>query len=611
MASFKDIDPSLSPSSRIKRASDDEKFNFIKNIFPTIFHYIQNTLPFASVVHVVPDVYIQVYKLRFDYDGIIEKISTGATVTDVAAIIKAIDIFQITDVRDVTTVMSSGKTPGSANFTINQLLLNESLVETVDLAGFKYVTPEEALKNVGNTDVIIDFMDIVKVFERNRFDDDYTCTFTGFITSITHRDQPKMDYSYQYGAHDISTAMRLAPVLSQINLQQLMVTGDGAIPLQDNLIWDSPLVANKPAIELIKDLINNSWWTYPNTAQIETSTQPSDNKKFTRLQILNPSAIGLLQLNVFPANLTDIKAYGAVFKSNLNLSFYQQSDKLPYDVCKDIADTIGLEFYATPEGNLYFGIPKWDIDVDGSYYSIDSNGIISRSGYYDLNGDLVDDPIQSQDYIAESDLYTINEEDFLGYEETSTLENVSTRVDVSILDWSQDILSAKNATVIPSAFRESFFFSYPDLQFWNLEKVQANSEILREMTKYGIRPFPVKGKVFLKSDEAIKAYAQFVYDKLKGMRKQAKLTILPRPEIRAGRTIRIPHKNLIAYVMNVTNSVMPKKSASTTLSLAFIRNADLDPENSRFGRTYDSSEVEAAYGSFVPAGTFDFTSLPG
>jgi len=611
MASFKDIDPSLSPSSRIKRASDDEKFNFIKNIFPKILHYIQNTLPFASVVHVVPDVYIQIYKLRFDYDGIIEKISTGATVTNVGAIIKAIDIFQITDVRDVTTVMSSGKTPGSANFTINQLLLNESLVETIDLAGFKYVTPEETLKNVGNTDVIIDFMDIVKVFERNRFDDDYTCTFTGFITSITHRDQPKMDYSYQYGAHDITTAMRLAPVLSQLSIQSMITSDEGSIKLQENVIYDNPLVANKPAIELIKDLINNSWWTYPNTAQIEQSSKPSDNKKFTRLQILNPASIGLLSLNVFPSNLADIKAYGAVFKSNLNLSFYQQSDKLPFDVCKDIADTIGLEFYATPEGNLYFGIPKWDIDVDGSYYSIDSNGIISRSGYYDLNGDLVDDPIQSQDYIAESDLYTINEEDYLGYEKTSSLENISTRVDVSILDWSQDILSTKNATVIPSAFRESFFFSFPDLQFWNLEKVQANSEVLREMTKYGIRPFPVKGKVFLKSDEAIKSYAQFVYDRLKGMRKQGKLTILPRPEIRAGRTIRIPHKNLIAYVMSVTNSVMPKKSASTTLALAFIRNADLDPENSRFGRTYDASEVEAAYGSFIPAGTFDFTSLPG
>lgn len=611
MAKFRDIDPSLSPSSRIKRAGDDERNNFVKNIFPSILHFLQQALPFPTVVHIIPDTYVQVYKLRFDYDTINEKLSTGATVTDLNVLIKAIDIFQIIEVRDVSTTMGTGKNPGSANFTLNQQPMNQDLIETIDLAGFTYVTPEERLKQIGNTDVIIDYMDIVKVFERNRFDDDYTCTFTGFITSIVHRNQPKVDYAFQYGAHDISTAMRLAPVQSQLSLQSMITAGDGTVPLMENLIWDNPLVANKPAIELLKDLINSSWWTYPNTAQIDQLTKPSDNTKFTRVQILNPQSIGLLGLNVFPDNLSDIKAYGTVFKSNLNLSFYQQSDKLPFDVCKDIADTIGLEFYATPEGNLYFGIPKWDIDIDGSYYADQGQDLIDRMGYYDLNGTLVQDPIESQDYIAETDLYTINEEDFLSYEETGTLENIVTRVDIGVLDWSQDLMSSMNMSVLPSAYRESFFFSYPDLQFWNLAKIQANSEALREMTKYGIRPMPVKGKVFLKTAEAIKSYAQFTYDKMKGTRKQGKLSIVPRPEIRAGRTIRIPHLSIIAYVLSVTNTVVPKKSATTTLTLGFIRNADTQPKSSRYGRAYELSEVENAYGAFVPAGTFDFTSLSG
>lgn len=611
MADFKDIDPGLSPSSRTAKADGDRKTNFIRNIFPEILHFLQQNLPFPIVIHIVPDVFIQVFKLRFDYEAINQTLTNQSSVVNVSALISGIDIFQINDVRDVTTNMLSGKNPGSANFTLNQALINTKLVETFDLVDSKFVSNKERLKNIDNMDVMIDFMDILKVFERNRFTDDYTCTFTGFITSVGHRDQPKVDFSYQYGAHDITTALRLAPVISQISLQQMVTTGVGKPLIESNLIWDNSLVADRPAIDLIKDVIDSSWWTYPQTAQVEESTNVSDNTKFTRVQILNPTEIGLLKLNIFPSNLPDIRAYGTVFNRTLNLSFYQQRDRLPYDVCKDLADVIGLEFYGTPEGNLYFGIPKWDIDIDGSYYFFPEDGVIGRSGYYDLSGNISDDPNETKDFAAESDIYTINEEDVLGYEDQSSIENVVTRVDIGITDWSQDIMRTKNVSVLQSAYREQFFFSYPDLKFWDPNSISANSDAIREMTRLGVRPMPVQAKVFLTTDESMKAYAQFTYDRLKGMRKQAKLTIVPRPEIRQGRTIRIPYKNLIAYVLGVTNSVIPKKSASTTLQLAFLRSATMDIKKSRLVHVSDQSSVEKKYGSFVPAGTFDFTELAG
>jgi len=616
MVDFASIDPGSQPSARKAQADDDARTGFIRNTIPTILHYIanmvQNALPVPTSVHVAPDFYIQVFKLRFNYDAITNALASGSTSTDISAIIQGIDIFQLNDLRNVTSAMSCGKNPGSAGFTLNQLLINDKLVETIDVHGQKFLTPRETLKNVKNPDVTIDYMDIVKVFIRNRFPDptnganNYSCTFTGFITSVTHIDQPKVDFAYQYGAHDISTALRLAPVPSQINLQQMVNGGPGYQQLQKNIYWNNPLVVNQSAIDTIKTLIDSSWWTYPNSAQVLTKTQPSDNAKVSRVQILNPSSLGLLNLNIFPANLPNIRAYGSVFNRNMNLAFYQQSDKLPYEVCKDLADVIGLEFYATPEGNLYFGIPKWDIDIDGSYYAIE-NSIITRTGFFDLNGTL--SSIPSQSYVSEIDAYTINQEDVIGYEETGSVENIYTRVDVGFVSWDEDLLATLNPSVSQSVFKEKFFFSFPDIKFWDPSSMDNNSEFLREMTRYGVRPFPVSGKAFLQTDEAIKAYAQFVYDKLKGQRTQAKLTIVPRPEIRAGRTIRIPYKNLIAYVTSATNSVVPKKSASTTLQLSFIRSAEYDPEKSRFSFDGLTSIVEQKYGSFIPAGTFDFTAL--
>lgn len=608
-ASFENVDPSLSPSSSAAKAQGDKANNFIKNIFPEIFHFLQQNLPFPIIVNVVPDTFVQIFKLRFNYQAINETLTNQTSVTNVGALIEGIDVFQISDVRDVTSTMSCGKNPGSASFTLNQMLINNRLVESLDLIGSKFVPKKELLRNVDNSDVVIDFMDILKVYERNRFTDDYTSIFTGFITSVGHKDQPKVDFSYRYGAHDVTTALRLAPIVSQVSMAQLVTAGTGQVISQSNLIWDNPLVANKPAIDLLKDIIGGTWWTYPQTSQVEESNQVSDNSKFTRVQILNPSEIGLLKLNVFPSNLPNLKAYGAVFSKNLNLSFYQQRDKLPYDICKDIADVIGLEFYGTPEGNIYFGIPKWDIDIDGGYYGSVGDGIVFRKGFYSLDGEMVEDSENTQDFAEEADIYTINEEDVLDYEEQSSIENVITRVDVGITDWSQDVLRNKNISVLQSAFREQFFFSYPDIQFWNPETIASSTEALREFTRLGIRPFPVQSKVFLSSDESMKAYAQFCYDKLKGMRKQAKLTIIPRAELRAGRTIRIPYKNLIAYGLSVTNSVMPKKSASTQIQLGFIRSADIDIEKSRFSHIDPKSAIEEAYGSFIPSGTFDFTSL--
>ena len=105
----------------------------------------------------------------------------------------------------------------------------------------------------------------------------------------------------------------------------------------------------------------------------------------------------------------------------------------------------------------------------------------------------------------------------------------------------------------------------------------------------------------------------FRYNFLKANRRTGSLKIPFRPELLAGRTIRVPSKNIIAYVDSVTHSFIPKKSATTSLGLKFIRASDVVtndlPPRYKRATGYISTPIENQYGLFVPAGTFDYTAL--
>ena len=585
--------------------------NYIRNIFADVIQYVRYITQFPKSVHIVPDFFIQVHKLSYDYQKFSQVQESGLTTSEIRSDAVKDFVFQINDVRTVKTRMSSSGAIGTASFVLNQRLLDldVNLINTP----IKEDNPFEVSWDF--PDLKIDKMDIVKIFERNRFDDNYSVIFTGMITSIQKVESPRADLQYNYVAGDVSTALRLSTQITTPSLVQLLRDGNLAPELKKQIIWDNPIKAGQNADEIIKRLVEDSWYIYPGNGQI-TETTAIPTTSFTRVEVENPQSLGILNLNVFPDNFRNTRAYGNVFKNFRSLSFFQSREKNRLDLIRELAESTGFEFYATQEGNFNYGIPRYDIDIDGAYYrfSPQAPDLVERVGFYDLNGKLNNTELPNEAYSDEADIYTINPEDLISYEDLDTLDNIFTRVDVTPTDFTQDILNAKSFLL--STLGEQLHFSFPDFQFESPDAFNPEDEKFKDLVRYGMRFFKTGAKPFLITDEAVKAYAQFIYNKLRGARITATISILPRPEMKHGRTIRIPYKNIIAYAPSITHSVIAKKTASTLLTLTFVRSTDLPTppaevagaQTTKYEHDDDPSAIESKYGSFTPAGTFDFTN---
>ena len=585
--------------------------NFLKNIFPQVKNFARYVFQYPKVVNLVPDFFITVYKLEFDYSLIVNTIKKGGDPdSETLKNMVKVSSFQLNDVRDVRTTMAAGKQLGNVSFT-----LNDPLINVLNITQEQLQDPD--LFN--NRELSIDKMDIIKVFKRNRFDDNYSTTFTGYVTSVQHRDVPKSDFAFVYTGSDITTALRLSQTVTQASMTYLLRNAKPNDPLVSNIYWENSRLLGTNVEEIIQGIIANSSYIYPALNQIRSVGQMPTNDILTRVQVQNPQALGLASLVTFPSNFPSIQAYGNVFKNFNSINFYQSKSKTPFDVIKDMADVIGFEFYALPDGSIYFGIPKYDMDVDGSYYNVDFDGSFVRKGRYELDGTLhpENDPTGFQEtYFSNDEInkYIVLPEDFLSWDEVSPIDNVFTRVDVSPTSFGENITKSK--AFLKEIFGEAFIFCYPDFKFdemtaGNFNGLTSSDEKFRDLIRYGLRIFPVEGKAFLYEDQAIRAYAQFVYDRLKGMRRTGTLSILSRPEIVQGRTIRIPHKNIIGYISSIAHDTKAKKSDQTTCNLTFVRSADIKDEgqDTRFFHDYNYSKIESSLGGFVPAGTFDFTQV--
>jgi len=586
--------------------------NYVRNIFADVQNYVRYITQFPKSVHIVPDFFIQVHKLTYDYGEFAAVQESGLTTNDIVASSVRDFVFQVNDVRTVKTRMSTTGASGSASFTLNQRLLDldYNFIQAKNNLGDSQSNPFEVSWDF--PDLKIDKMDIIKIYERNRFDDNYTVIFTGFITSVQKVESPRADLQYNYVCGDVTTALKLSTQITSPSLVQLMRDGQLNPELKKQIIWDSPFTAGQNADTLIKRLVEDAWFIYPGNGRIQTTTEVPKTD-FTRVEVENPQALGIMNLAVFPDNFTNIRAYANVFANFKSLSFFQSREKNRMDMIRELAEVTGFEFYATQEGNLNYSMPRYDVDIDGSYYRFNPKdpSTVERAGFYDVTGKLGVVPDIS--YENEADIYTINPEDLISYEDIDSIDNVFTRVDVTPTDFTQDFLNSKNFLL--STIGEQLHFSYPDFDFSSPNAFNPNDEKFKDLVRYGMKFFKSSAKPFLITDEATKAYAQFLYNRLWGMRITASCVILPRPELKQGRTIRIPYKNIIAYASSVSHTVIAKKTATTTLNLTFVRSTDLPappPEatgvpTSKYNHTSSESSIEAKYGLFTPAGTYDFT----
>lgn len=594
-----------------KTAPADQE-NFIKNFFASVLNYVKVQTPFPVVNNIVTDFYIDLYKLQYDYNSFNATAKTGrVTSTDVKSYIKAVALFRLTDVRGFKTSMNSDKAIGSVQFDVNNNLIADSFVSgRVTPYGNELDTKYFSVWD--GPDVSIDMMDIIKIYQRNRFDANYTCIFTGFITSNQDRNMPKVDQIYSYTGGDVSTALRLATVVTNPSMSQLINKGYLDPRIAKNVMWDNSELAGRSGLELIQNLIGGSWYIYPSPAQLGTATASGipSGSELTAIEVNKPIGLGLLNVITFPKDFEDLQAYGRSWNSNLG-SLYSSREKFVFDICKDIAETTGFEFYSLPNGDFYYGIPKWDIDVDGSSYFISPTNpnSVQRLGYFSIDGTLKDkaDP---QWLKNEQDQYLIGADDFVSFERGKTIDNIFTRVDVQPSDFSQDVLSQRQ--VLTSIFKgEALSFSYPDFNFKDgRPQLDPNSEEFKDLVRYGMRPFPVSSKIFLKTPADTLYYAKHMYSKLKAMRTTGSLTILPRPEIMQGRTIRIPHINVIAYIKTVSHVLTARKSAATVLGLVYVRSAvTATSDNDQFSIFDSANEIEKKYGYFTPCSSLNYALM--
>ena len=644
----------LNPNDQIEKASakgsEQQLSNFIRNLYPDVVHIDKTVLGlYPSVVHVVPDTFVTVHKLKFDYEKKINEIrgiippptgvkksskSLEGTVgydTTITPYLTFHDVYQLNDVKELNTSASSGKTQGSCTFTIQNNLINTkriySEVATVDSnnkVGF-IESPEPWSVFNGNPDAVIDKMDIVKIFERNRFNDRYSVTFTGFVTNIKKSEISKGETNYTYTCCDVTAVLRMAEIVTSPSIFALIKNNFLPDYLKQSFIWDA-ILSGMRGLDIIKFVLDNAWTIFPPTNELVNEERIPSNLDLTKIEVQNPRDLEIVKLITFPKNIPDLKVYGQVFKNVASVPLYTWRGRYPIDIINDVANVTGFEFYATPEGNLYYGIPKWDMDVDGAYYrrNKDDNSI-ERVGYYNSGGEFFPVTSIQPGMLANFDLattenmqkYTILPEEILNWDEVDDMQRYYTRVELAPTTFNMDM----NSTWIPIG-NEQFFFTYPNFDFSDLNELvgKMGTDEFKDLTRYGLRSYKCDAKPFLSSNESLKAYVEFVYNYLKMARRTATLTIPGRPEMVQGRTIRIPNKNLIAYVDSISHGFIPKKRFVTVLSLKGLREADssYQPKNknkkvpARYERNsgrYPYSTYEKAFGAFVPVGTFDFTQL--
>jgi hypothetical protein len=281
-----------------------------------------------------------------------------------------------------------------------------------------------------------------------------------------------------------------------------------------------------------------------------------------------------------------------IFQKAVRQSFkiYQNTNQMAYNLCREVADAVGYDFYDDPKGNITFQIPKYDLlpRLRGrlGIANQDRKGVVTAGpGLLELGdpkytSDYSDLPYHERDYILDSigqlSQRQVETEDGLVNYVVATGEPHW----IKLADNTMKFLT-RTGTTSPKLLLQELGELQP-AWIGPFKKVSEEADSIRRLIRrFGVRRHNLRALVTgLSATNYLTRYAYQQMIRMNAGIKSGTIGLNQRPDIAIGRTVFMVEAQKLAYVVGTSNSFnrSSRSNHSTTLTLTFVH-----PPNERIG----------------------------
>lgn len=400
-------------------------------------------------------------------------------------------------------------------------------------------------------------MDYVFIFMATDLDEKgnpkYHRVFTGVVNKVTfsRKNQDTMTIE----GEDITKILRLsAYAVEKALLNESEISGEDGV----NLLWES-IFAGKSADEIVAGLIKDiqKGLTPNKVEQIDTtlgnttaSLQTLQEKTFSEEDLKLTNLINdfyainsvfiekIPQSNPELANVDQFTPYKEIFGAKIPMYQTEYKDRL--QLCREVAQIMGFEFFADPDGYIHYRQPRFDL----------------------ANLFLHKDPM----------VYVCDSQSMRSY---SVSEDDSHVVSLVRVTGSFDILGSSEEL-----------------------ETYANYTNPQMVSKYGARFFDATSPLVATPGQC-RTFAKSLMRRTNADKVNAQVELNLRPALRAGNPVYIPELNQVYYVSTVTHTFSYGGECTTSIGLQYGRPPwDVLPELLSF---YSTDKADSGVYGNAPA----------